>query len=679
MAAKSNRILPPAELSPLASSMLTLAQEADGEFASAIRALATTALQEREQSARQIVRRITRKTTSKVVQPDGDQVAPLLVVQAQPYRSLRDIVASQISNNLTVPPFLYQSVHDWRRFEGEVSFRVPVSRGAKVTYADVPNPDLDTRRDREAARWHNKLRPLGILSTYGVEWSRQTIVRDIWQNFYDGHGQTLEGVQIKVGRKTQESPYTVTIEGGAEYPQHLLIDIGGTSKAKSMETAGHFGEGAKVVALLLLRDEQASRVVYSSANWSMQFSLESQQGSDAQMLSATLRSCPRRSGNRLEIEVDDPFFVYLLIKGINSFRHPWNPDMQNPTYCGPLGGFKYVPGQMGKVYVGGQCLSVDEEHENGEGAVVSPNDSGTYPELILWLNKKTPEFSADRDRGTLNHRQIGSRVLSPIVMSMTNKDLTDILLKFQSQWPTHGVESGNEDTCALGQLLGDRPITDNANSFMEVLLQEASSRRLKIPFPANCIALRDDTSGDVSLHEQEFLRRRGVHLYSPGMAKLGMQVYDDHFLRRNVGTIVPASRNNAIKVGAMREAVRGILEQVHSHSHLAHVIMTTAMKGTLPLMRQVLLFDAPRGTIFDNRDTIYIGRNLYWSRVAFESASFEKAVETCARMILLHEGSEKSEISSYAITDFIELVLDSISSPEHRAKITMLRRIWDGV
>lgn len=35
---------------------------------------------------------------------------------------------------------------------------------------------------------------LGILETYPVNWSAEKIGRDLWQNFFDGNGHTVDGL-----------------------------------------------------------------------------------------------------------------------------------------------------------------------------------------------------------------------------------------------------------------------------------------------------------------------------------------------------------------------------------------------------------------------------------------------------------------------------------------------------
>ena len=668
MKAPTIKTPPSAELVPLAASMLELAGAHPNEFGEKIRVLAGSVLNQERQSVRNMVRRIRRKAGADIDSRETEQSAPLSAFPSSMYRTIKSIVLNEATQSPA--PGSTPSVNEWRKFIGSKTIRFPVPFGKKITYCDSPNADMDLTKDQEAARWLNTVRPLGILSTYGVNWSRQGIIRDIWQNFYDGHGQTIDGVRVKIQRTSHSSPYRVTIEGGAEYAHHLLVDIGGTSKANSQETAGHFGEGTKIVALLLLRDGHASRVVYSSANWSMEFSLKTHQGSDAKMLCTTLHGTPRRAGNQIELEVTDPTFVYLLLKGANNFAHSGNPDMQNPTFSGPVGGFKYLPDRNGKVYVGGQSFSTEEKEDDS-------SDSNTYPNLVVWLNSKTKDFSLDRDRGALNQRQIRSRVLGPVLASMTNTDLERVIRKFEHLWPTSLTDSPSHPMESLLSSRKGQYALQTSLDFMDALIYEAISRELKISFPEHCLSITDLVSEDLSIQERDFLSRRGFRLYSKTMSLLGMPRYDERFLRANVGTIVAPRGSDVIKMGVLREATRLIANKwIETRSLVGY--LTDEPRSWMDTSRPIRLFDPPKGTIFDKRDTVYIGGDIYWNHRAFGSNTFEEGLETYTRMLLLHRGSEKSEVSSYAITDFIEVTLNSVTCPTTRARLQLLKRIWEG-
>ena len=55
-----------------------------------------------------------------------------------------------------------------------------------------------------------------------VNWSEQKIARDIMQNFYDGHGNTLDGVRLAI-KKLPDGQYNIKVSGLAEFDYENLL------------------------------------------------------------------------------------------------------------------------------------------------------------------------------------------------------------------------------------------------------------------------------------------------------------------------------------------------------------------------------------------------------------------------------------------------------------------------
>ncbi len=64
-------------------------------------------------------------------------------------------------------------------------------------------------------------RYLHLLTTYNVPWDAEKTARDVWQNFFDGQGGTLDRVRYT----TQEGQ--VTVSGDSEYDYSHLLHMGG--------------------------------------------------------------------------------------------------------------------------------------------------------------------------------------------------------------------------------------------------------------------------------------------------------------------------------------------------------------------------------------------------------------------------------------------------------------------
>ena len=53
-----------------------------------------------------------------------------------------------------------------------------------------------------------------------------------------------------------------------------LVHLGGSTKTESETTAGGFGEGTKILSLVLLRDYGAKKVIFSSQDWELEFYID---------------------------------------------------------------------------------------------------------------------------------------------------------------------------------------------------------------------------------------------------------------------------------------------------------------------------------------------------------------------------------------------------------------------
>ena len=121
---------------------------------------------------------------------------------------------------------------------------------------------------------------LGILDSYGVSWPLEKAARDTLQNFFDGNNQTLNGIDINIEKRERSDDYAIRIKGNAEYDHRMLLHLGGTTKEDSRFTAGGIGEGAKILALVLLRDYDFSQVRFRSQDWIVDFAMDNVPESD---------------------------------------------------------------------------------------------------------------------------------------------------------------------------------------------------------------------------------------------------------------------------------------------------------------------------------------------------------------------------------------------------------------
>lgn len=176
---------------------------------------------------------------------------------------------------------------------------------------------------------------IGPLESYDVHWSGEKIARDIWQNFFDGNDQTLDGIMPRI--TPAKYPYhTVHIEGAQEYDFRKLLHFGGTSKEGNTKAAGGFGEGAKIAAFLLLRDHKVDTVRFGSGDWVLEYYLasvpEEQYDKPVRGLHVRLKKTAHRAGNFVEFD-GLPHITASIQDARDLFYHKDNPDFKFPTFA----------------------------------------------------------------------------------------------------------------------------------------------------------------------------------------------------------------------------------------------------------------------------------------------------------------------------------------------------------
>lgn len=273
----------------------------------------------------------------------------------------------------------------------------------------------------------------------GHHWNETQIVRDALQNFYDGQGQTLDTTQINVQKKGDQTQ--IHISASATYDAENLLNNGMTTKKGDKISTGGFGEGAKQMAFMLLRDYGADKVTFRSREWKADFTFkpigkaQSTSNPDLKGLFVQLSLLPeseRIKGNDLTFSVDSKNQKKLIEgfkQGRDLFYHSSNPDFQNPTYENEVGGFKLVPNnQTTHFYYAGQRRPVGSSyHDKGLPGM----HLWTHTKMLRDVSRDRPEFSVE-DTTT---------ALKAIVEKMSAKQTAEAMQILKEYWfpPTAGI------------------------------------------------------------------------------------------------------------------------------------------------------------------------------------------------------------------------------------------------
>lgn len=481
---------------------------------------------------------------------------------------------------------------------------------------------------------------LGILETYGVKWSLEKVARDTLQNFYDVDS-TLDGVTTEIigGQGEENNPsYTVRIEGKGEYDFRELVHLGGTSKDKNEQAAGGFGEGAKIAALVLLRDHNFSEVKYGSRGWELSFYLdkapEGSYGKDTRGLWAKLEKVPERQGIYTEFKTTTSSSedAQAFIKARELFYGSENPDFQEAVYVSASGtGVKLLgPKEKGHLYDAGQRRHFDDESK-GWNAVEGIN---------IWTKQKV--FGGDRDRGAISRSALEQKVIRPLIGEISPEDCTALITKMEAYWPSKG-KWGFEVSSKLLDGLVERLATSGEKlTFDEKYLA-------KPPFMPQFIV--------------DNLEKKGYIMCSSGFEKIGMKSAKDRFMEMQDHFRVETNEQEVQKIDLLYQAVE-----------LIRKVVPQDRVGEKIAPKEIWLYSK------ENEKSIIEGQyndRFVWLAQERLNESFPKVFATYLHELDHKFGTDYSAEFSYALTDTLELVIDGMDkSPEEFKK---LRSEWEKI
>ncbi|MBI4616119.1 MAG: hypothetical protein HY720_21055 [Planctomycetes bacterium] len=313
---------------------------------------------------------------------------------------------------------------------------------------------------------------LAILDSYKVRWSRETVARDVVQNFFD-EVKDFRRVKIEVDKKHR----TVEIAGPSCFHFDYLRYLGATTKAApTRRAAGSFGEGFKICALVLLRDYGA-QIVAGSGDWELVPFLDPMKL--GRELCYEIRRLERpRPGSFVRLSNTDPALRRAFSVSRELFRHPQNPRLSRPIYENRRAGVGVYRAQ--------------DEHRadlfyrrQHRGYLRFSRGNG----LSFAYDDRIEKLEHDRDRRDI---EAGALVVAEVARRLPDKQVLELIRRLRVYWA-------------------------GGNRILQVVLSEARSRGLRMEFPRRWLAR---TQGSYRL--SRYAERIGFHLGLPQLAALGM-------------------------------------------------------------------------------------------------------------------------------------------------------------
>lgn len=481
-----------------------------------------------------------------------------------------------------------------------------------------------------------------------VQWDNDKIARDLMQNFYDGHGQTLDGVRL-IFEPVSQCRYKVRIEGKSTYTPDKAIFIGKSTKKNDPIAAGNYGEGLKMASLKLLRDKGAQNVKIGSNNWNVNYTLEKdpQHLTNDKVLSYSIEKTPVYDGNFLEFETTDRRLLESLRKTIDRFYSSSNSHFKCPDFENAFFGFKKLKkGEKGGLYISGQRFEFDSDYDG-------------LSDIALFIKQKPPAYVLDisRDRTSLNNSNIRD-IASWLFRSCTNKKEKLEIIKALEEYGKYTPR--NEKS----------PIQEFIESFVCANDWVSGDKKLNVQFPEKYVAY-SPCSPDILFD----LERNGYTVFIDAFKNLGMRTIHDVVGEARKHTPIEPSEIQQKKILILKEALSKLSPALKKEGFMPEEIDT-----------KVYLFDNKKITGGMNYDDTLAeaivdcstSKGFWIDSKYLDKAKFGDILETALHEISHKVGGDETAIFSYKLTNVNQEVIKLIvENPQIKSTLSALNKIWE--
>ena len=375
-----------------------------------------------------------------------------------------------------------------------------------------------------------------------INWSNEKIARDMLQNFFDGHGQTLNGVKLKISQTTN-GKYRVKIEGkGLFHPEDITL-IGGGAKRLDSNNAGGFGEGLKVMICRMISQNQTDNVQIKCANWSTEFAAGANKRGTNVLMQKLSKSSETINGNTIEFETADNALVESILDAMNYFKHSKNPDYQNLSFDSPDFAFKLLnDGQKGNAYFL-QRFEVDQKGQWDNVIEAMSIMFKTKPDLEELKKITGYSMEISRDRTKLGFEDIEHLSHYFAYKNMNNEELMRAIISTKHLW--NGLKQD------------DKRIHF---AFIKGLLNAAKSKNLGLDLCGEKYVYRTYNLNDIMSSK---LKQYGYKILPWDFSKIHIPAADNVFRSLSKHNALPHTELETQKIALLDEAVKIIHNNIN--------------------------------------------------------------------------------------------------------------------
>lgn len=364
--------------------------------------------------------------------------------------------------------------------------------------------------------------PLMLDYNSAQEWTYDMVARDILQNFYDGHGGTLDGVKFDIQKV--DGKYKIKISGKSEYNYFYLKNIAASTKTGDETQAGGYGEGAKMASKSLLGAYITDKITFASGDWAMDFAREEGVERQDMHMTRTLHENSKRvNGTYVEFETANADLVESIIKAKDFYQHADNPDFKGLDFENEQFGFRILnDNEKGNLYYNQRyAVKADGELEGALNGI-----SIVFKKELTTEDKQKFGIANDCDRRGLTSEEIKS-IATCMAKSMSDKDLMSAIQQLEKFWSI-------KDTRVLKQ--NNRAMTPE-EGFAIGLIEEAENRYLEFKVDGQKVVAVDPHSWNINVDHVNYLKSQGYVIADKSLGLLGFKTVSE--VMKELNKVVP--------------------------------------------------------------------------------------------------------------------------------------------
>lgn len=520
---------------------------------------------------------------------------------------------------------------------GRFDYELPMSDEVKITH--MQSVDFKPVKSQ----------PTNISESYAdsVQWNNDKIARDVLQNFFDGHGQTLDGVKLHF-EPVGTGKYKVRIEGKSTYTPDKAVYIGESTKRNDAKAAGNYGEGLKMATLKLLKDGGAQDVKVASDNWKVTYSLDKGNLSDKRVLAYSLDKTEKFNGNYIEFETTDRKLLESLRKTLNRFYSSGNTHFKCPDFENEIIGIKNLPyGEKGGIYIAGQRFEFDGNYDGLEN-------------IAIFIKEKPPVSVLDpsRDRTSLNSSNIGE-IAKWLAKEerMSNDDKIKMLKSIENYWDLKDYFDAKH------------PMDNFIETFLSYSNWESDKFKLHVKFPVKYVAYSNASSDVVNE-----LKKNGYKVCKENFSKLGMPTIRDILGDARAHDVVIPNDNQKKKILILKEALKKLSPSLKDKHFTADELDTKIYLFDRTSVKDRKMYsDCNAEAITDNG----VSKGFWIDKSYLDKSSFSEVLETALHELSHKAGGDESAEFSYKLTDVNKNAINQlINDVQARSEIQALNNLW---